>query len=136
MTDLPDIIARLEKTDGPLGDADVAELLAIRDGKKVKNWAIATGDAGEDEMQVYCTDGTTIRASEIHEYPDRSVDAALMLVPPEWTVEGLFWSWPNGDRSASACLTRDKVASRVHGDSLCSLAIALCIAALKARSPA
>lgn len=114
MTDLPDIIARLEKCVGPDRELDQDIFHALDLCPK------SEGGCDDYRAPLYTA----------------SVDSALSLVPVEWTVEDLFWSWPNGDRSASACLTRDKEASRVHGDSLCSLAIALCIAALKARSPA
>jgi len=81
-----ELIAKLEAATGPLDNPTVAEILATVRGKQIRSWSIATGDAGEDEMQIYCTDGTVIRCSEF-DYPDRSIDAALALVPDDHDPE-------------------------------------------------
>jgi hypothetical protein len=128
---MQELIERLEKASGPLDDGGVALLIATLNGKTLRKFAIATGDAGEDEMQIYCTDGTTLRASSINEYPDRSLDAAMSYVPEGWHIDHIGQNTVSKQWAVILYNGGPMQSAQSWGQT--SPAIALCIAALKAQ---
>lgn len=110
-----ELIARLEKLSGP--DREVDDALALIAGCKLIG------------CQVYRdTDGTYLGSARFY---TNSIDSALTLVPVSWRVQDI-WQSDNGNGWHAAVRIPGY---EVGSDDLCATpAIALCIAALKARS--
>jgi len=120
MTDLPDIIARLEKATGPDRELDAA----------IADWL---GIAVDNDVGAFLP------------YFTRSIDDALGLVPQGFDAQ-VIWSGasaPAHCRGGAVVSQPTKNWSKKDRGEICATshhkptpALALCIAALKARSPA
>ena len=129
MTDLSQLIERLEKAKGP--DRELDALIAIKIGGAVR---ITTGHG--TRHQVLWPDNEIAQGGDIEMLPDvplytASIDAALTLVPEGWSFE--VRASAVGDKGQANVWHYLKEYHAYSQRECASPAIALCIAALRAR---
>lgn len=132
--DLNAIIEKLEKAEGELDPGGVAMIYAAARGTRVRQFNMHTGDGGEDEIGILFADGSAASFSE-NWWPDRSIDGAVRFVPQgdgnQWSV-GIVHD-AHGNEAAYASVWVESAGQRFYA-SAATPALALCIAALKARA--
>lgn len=80
-----DLLRLVSDATGPFDDASiVVDIIGAAYGRTVDAWAYGVGDGGEYEIAIYWPDGTVEHFSSINEWPDRSLDGVVKLVPENW----------------------------------------------------
>lgn len=120
-----DLIERLERATGPDRELDAAIIFALYPGAQVNQYCV-----GDTEPVVFHAEPLVPNKHDLPEFT-KSLDAALTLVPDGWmwdvSSSGCAWIMRNDD---SIC------DSQIVIGGIESPAIALCIAALRAREDA
>lgn len=130
MTDLDSLIQRLEKAEGPSRELDAAIFVGVHEGYRL----------GKNSLggSIVLFDGFSWQLDETVPDYSSSIDAALTLVPDGWAFYRLdqyhdkinpAWGWGAHLR----CYSRPD-AGRAIGETRHGMALALVIAALRARS--
>lgn len=133
-TTLDDLIARLEKAEGPDRKVDLAISLAINYRSAFDEVVRAVWSPMADDIEVFDAQGRRGFLDPAQFVPlwTRSIDAALTLVPESCDVRR-FVDDPSGTGWTLSQFRGGVVLTRGVGVTADLPALALCIAALKAR---
>lgn len=127
---IAEIIARLEKAEGPDGEIDAMIWFTVNRGAASRcYWSASTGMPKPIDLPFPPGLGRHAVIAKSPRYTS-SIDAALMLVPKSWRLQDIWQSDDGESWYAGVRIPGNEVGS---DDGCCSPAIALCIAALKAR---
>lgn len=129
MTTLEEVIARLERAAGPDRELDADIIRALYPACHIGPYVV-----GDDEPVVFHAEPLVQNKHEVPRYTS-SLDAALTLVPEGWFVAN-FAQWRSGapTRTWAATLKLDPDCDEErHTSNRPSAALALCLAALRAR---
>lgn len=135
MNDLADIVKRLEMATGPIRELDTEIFRAI--GWEAKD--VLEGASRAEQLVGYLCRKPGDKHWTPTPHVTRSLDAALKLVPEGLDYELLHLRTDGKERGEASVYLKKYMAAheeeRTYGESSCD-AIALCIAALKARQAA